>query len=90
MRRNILRGTFDTWGRESQNTISRLTVGIVGLGSVGSIVAEAISRIGIAQVTLVDPDKVEEHNLDRLLYGTVQDIGKLKVDLAARAMGREA
>ena len=85
-RRDILRRTFDTWGRETQRTISRLKVGIVGLGSVGCIVAEAIARIGVAQVTLIDPDTVEEHNLDRLLYGTVQDIGKLKVDVAAQAM----
>ena len=85
-RRDILRRTFDTWGRESQNAISRLRVGIVGLGSVGCIVAEAMARIGIAQVILIDPDKVEEHNLDRLLYGTVKDIGKLKVDVAERAM----
>ncbi len=89
-RRDILRRTFDTWGREAQQTISRLKVGIVGLGSVGCIVAEAIARMGVAQVTLIDPDKVEEHNLDRLLYGTVEDIGKLKVELAARAMRRNA
>ena len=90
LRRNILRRTFDTWGRESQNTIARLKVGIVGLGSVGCIVAEAVARIGITQVTLIDPDKVEEHNLDRLLYGTVKDVGKLKVELAAQAMRRNA
>ena len=88
LRRDILRRTFDTWGRESQDTISRLKVGIVGLGSVGCIVAEAMARIGIVQITLIDPDKVEEHNLDRLLYGTVNDIGKLKVDLAAEAIRR--
>ena len=90
LRKEVLKRTFDTWGRESQNTIARLKVGIVGLGSVGCIVAEAIARIGIVQVTLIDPDKVEEHNLDRLLYGTVRDIGKLKVDLAAQAMRRNA
>ena len=90
LRRNILRRTFDTWGPESQNTISRLRVGIVGLGSVGCVVAEAIARIGVAKVTLIDPDRVEEHNLDRLLYGTVKDIGKLKVDVAARKMKRNA
>ena len=77
-------------GVESQNTISRLRIGIVGLGSVGSIVAESIARIGIAKVTLIDPDRVERHNLDRLLYGTIHDIGKLKVDLAAQAMQRNA
>ena len=90
LRKEVLKRTFDTWGRKSQNTIARLKVGIVGLGSVGCIVAEAIARIGIKQVTLIDPDKVKEHNLDRLLYGTARDVGKLKVNLAAEAIQRNA
>ena len=89
-RRDILRRTFDTWGSESQDDISRLRVGIVGLGSVGCIVAESMARIGVSRVTLIDPDRVEEHNLDRLLYGTPSDIGKSKVHLAAQAMRRNA
>ena len=89
-RRNSLRRTFDTWGQQAQDTISRCRIGIVGLGSVGCIVAEALARIGVSEVTLIDPDRVEEHNLDRLLYGSRQDIGKLKVELAARAMRRNA
>ena len=89
-RREILRRTFDTWGKEPQDSIARLKVGIVGLGSVGCVVAEAIARIGVAQVTLIDPDKVEEHNLDRLLYASTRDIGRLKVKLARRAMRRNA
>ena len=86
LRREVLRRTFDTWGSASQTTIARLKVGIVGLGSVGCIVAEAIARMGIEQVTLIDPDKVEKHNLDRLLYATTENVGELKVDLAARVM----
>lgn len=89
-RKQILKRTFDTWGQKSQNDIARLKVGIVGLGSVGCIVAEAIARIGVAQVALIDPDKVEEHNLDRLLYGTPGDVGKLKVALAKSAMERNS
>lgn len=89
-RRRVLTRTYDTWGQETQNTISRLRVGIVGLGSVGCIVAETMARIGITQVTLIDPDRVEEHNLDRLIYATAKDIGELKVDLAARAMKHNA
>ena len=85
-RREILRRTFDTWGTQSQNEIARMKVGIVGLGSVGCIVAESIARIGVGNVTLVDPDHVEEHNLDRLLYATVKDIGRLKVELAEQEM----
>ena len=82
-RREVLRRTYDAWGHDSQNAVSRLRVGIVGLGSVGCIVAEAVARIGVGQLTLIDPDKVEEHNLDRLLYGTVDDIGRSKVELAS-------
>ena len=89
-RKEILMRTFDTWGCKSQNTIARMRVGIVGLGSVGCIVAEAVARIGIAQVTLIDPDGVEEHNLDRLIYGTTKDVGKLKVDLVAQKIKRNA
>ena len=85
-RRNILRRTFDTWGQGSQNTIARLKIGIVGLGSVGCVVAESMARIGIKQITLIDPDRVEEHNLDRLMYATTKDIGRLKVELAAEKM----
>ena len=85
-RREILRRTFDTWGVQSQNIIARMKVGVVGLGSVGCFVAESMARIGVSKVTLVDPDRVEEHNLDRLLYATVKDIGRLKVKLAEQEM----
>lgn len=88
--RRTLRRTFETWGADTQNMIARLTVGIVGLGSVGSIVAEAVARMGIGDVLLIDPDHVEEHNLDRLMFATSRDIGKLKVTLAAAAMRRHA
>lgn len=89
-RREVLRRTFDTWGTPAQNDISRMRFGIVGLGSVGCIVAEALARIGVSQLTLIDPDHVEEHNLDRLLYGTENDIGRPKVQLAAEVVKRHA
>ena len=87
-RREMLKRTYDSWGMETQNTISRLRVGIVGLGSVGCIVAESMARIGVSDITLIDADKVESHNLDRLLYGTEETIGALKV-LLARARIRQ-
>ena len=89
-RRQILKRTFDTWGRTAQSDIARLHVGIVGLGSVGCIVAESMARIGVSQVTLIDPDHVEVHNLDRLLFASERDIGRSKVAMAARAMRRHA
>ena len=89
-RRPALRRTYDTWGAEAQSLISRLHVGVVGLGSVGSVVTEALARVGVPVVTLVDPDVVEEHNLDRLLNATQHDVGRPKVDLAKAAFASHA
>src|SRR5690606_634664 len=45
--------TISAWGSKNQEDLSRLRVGIVGLGSVGSIVAEILARTGIANFTLI-------------------------------------
>ena len=89
-RREILKRTFDTWGEKNQNNIARMRVGIVGLGSVGGIVAEAMARIGVEEIVLIDPDKIKKHNLDRLIYGKVSDIGKLKVSVASEFIKEHA
>ncbi len=81
-RKVFLKRTFDTWGKKHQNNIARLKIGIVGLGSVGSIVAETLARLGVNNIVLIDPDKIKTHNLDRLLYGTKKHIGCYKVDVA--------
>lgn len=65
-----LRRTVSSWGQSVQNDLARLHVGIIGTGSVGSIVAEALARTGIARLTLIDFDTVEFVNLDRLLHAT--------------------
>ena len=85
-----LRRTVDTWGEQQQFVLASLRVGIVGLGSVGCVVAEALARIGVTDVLLVDADRVEEHNLDRLLYADPSTVGRFKVDLAAEELRRRA
>jgi hypothetical protein len=62
------------------------------LGSVGSIVSEALARLGIERVTLLDFDLLDEVNLDRTLGAGVEDVeaGIAKVQLAARCSSRSA
>ncbi|MYC81559.1 MAG: ThiF family adenylyltransferase [Acidobacteria bacterium] len=83
-RRPQLQRTIDSWGLAMQQRMARLRIGIVGLGSVGAVVAEALARMGVANLTLIDADKVETHNLDRLLNATSKDVGTYKAKLAAR------
>lgn len=80
--------TVSAWGAAAQADLARLHVGVVGLGSVGSIVAEALARLGIASLTLIDFDTLREHNLDRFLGGTEADLGSAKVAVAKRQLER--
>lgn len=80
--------TISAWGEKAQKEMTQLTVGIVGLGSVGSMVAEMLARKGFSKVVLIDFDRVEEKNLDRLMNVFTSDIGDLKVRAVARGMRR--
>lgn len=84
--------TVSAWGKDAQADMARLRIGIIGLGSVGSIVAEALARMGIVNVTLIDFDTFKEHNLDRTLNAFQEHSrGNLsKVSIAAQAIKRSA
>ena len=68
--------TRSVWGRYNQSLIANTHVGIIGLGSVGSIVAESLSRIGVSKITIIDPQYIETRNLDRTLGATAEDVEK--------------
>jgi len=57
------------FGTEGQGAISRVKVGIIGIGGTGSPVAEQLARLGVSDFVLVDPDKFSPSNLTRV-YGT--------------------
>lgn len=82
--------TVSVWGESRQADIARVHVGIIGLGSVGSLVAESLSRVGVGRLTLIDPDRIEERNLDRTLGATRTDVRLRtpKVFVSARMLKR--
>lgn len=84
--------TVSAWGQGNQDVLARLNVGVVGNGSVGMIIVEALARTGIGRLTLLDVDSVETVNLDRLLHSTPADAAsrRAKVELAAEAARRAA
>ena len=82
----MLSRTTDTWGPVHQADIARLRVGVVGVGSVGSMVAEALARIGVQHLVLIDGDRVDVSNLDRLIHARRHDVGKFKANLVAKRL----
>jgi tRNA threonylcarbamoyladenosine dehydratase len=51
---------------------------IVGLGGVGSWVAEALARSGVAALTLIDMDHVTESNINRQVQASGKTVGQAK------------
>lgn len=82
--REEFKRTRTAYGEDNHQKLSKLTIGIVGLGSVGSFVAESLARMGIEKIVLIDFDKIEKHNLDRQIGALGTDIGALKVDVSKR------
>jgi sulfur carrier protein ThiS adenylyltransferase len=63
------------------------TVGIIGLGGLGSNAAMMLVRSGVRHLVLADFDRVEQGNLARQLYFPDQ-LGKLKTEALAETLAR--
>ena len=70
-------------GEESMEKLKNSTVAIVGLGGVGGSAAEAICRMGVGRLILIDNDDVDDTNRNRQLFATAETVGMDKVDAAA-------
>lgn len=61
------------------------TVAVVGIGGVGSVTADMLTRCGVGKLILFDYDKVELANMNRLFF-TPDQAGLSKVEAAARTL----
>lgn len=84
--------TLSVWGEDKQELLESLRIGIVGLGSVGSLVAEGLARMGVRDFVLIDDDRLEERNLDRTIGARSLDaaLHRSKVNIAWRSIHQAA
>jgi len=76
------------FGARALEDLNELRVGIVGCGDTGSAVASLVARIGVSRLVLIDADRVDLTNLNRLHFSTRADAiaGRYKVDVVGDAI----
>ena len=83
MSRKWLERTETLFGTQTIDDLSHKRVAILGLGGVGGAAAEAICRMGVGTLILIDNDTVDITNLNRQLFATADMVGQSKC-LAAK------
>ncbi|MEQ1933786.1 MAG: ThiF family adenylyltransferase, partial [Fimbriimonadaceae bacterium] len=78
------------FGKGTTSILSRLSVAVVGCSGTGSMVVELLARLGVKRLVLIDPDHVEERNLNRILNSGKEDayLKRPKVEVLAKAIAR--
>ena len=81
----------DTYARQAAafgmpfvQTLQSLRVAVIGVGGTGSPTATLLARSGIGELVLIDPDNLEESNLNRVRGAARRDVGKNKAAILER------
>ena len=80
--------TAQAFGDKTVKQLASLTVGVVGTSGTGSWIIEQLSRLGVGKLVLVDPDEMEDKNLNRIINSRASDsaLSMPKVMVLAKAI----
>jgi tRNA A37 threonylcarbamoyladenosine dehydratase len=68
------------YGVQAAGRIKRSHVAIVGIGGVGSWIAEALARSGVGAISLLDMDHIAESNINRQVHALESTLGMAKIE----------
>ena len=73
-------------GEAGQRILSTLSCAIIGSGGTGSLIFEALLRLGVGKLLIIDPDRIEVSNLNRIIQAFEEDVRskRLKVEIMKR------
>ena len=66
-------------GRSALEQLGRVKIAVCGAGALGSLLVDGLVRQGVRQLTVIDRDRVEAHNIGTQLYGQ-SDVGAFKAE----------
>ncbi len=73
-----------TAGWEGQIKLLQSCIAIIGAGGLGGGIIEALARLGIGKLVLVDGDEFNETNLNRQVLNTETNLGTSKIEAAKK------
>jgi len=63
-----------------QEKLRRSTIGIAGMGGVGGLLAERLTRLGVGQLKIIDPETFERSNLNRQFGSSMLNLGQNRAE----------
>lgn len=84
------RRVAQVFGGGTYDRLRELRVAVIGCSGTGSPLIEQLARNCVGSLILVDPDRVEEKNLNRIVNSTMKDVHDHipKVEVAERAISQ--
>ncbi len=79
-------GIAKLYGFQGLAKFQRSHIIVIGIGGVGSWVAEALVRSGVGKLTLIDMDHISESNINRQLHALNSNLGMAKVAALANRL----
>lgn len=70
-------------GQGALAQLSKMCIGVVGASGTGSLVVELLVRAGVGEIRIFEFDKIDNHNLNRILHSRRRD-AEIHVDKASR------
>lgn len=77
-------GIARLYGTSQSDVLQNAHCCVIGIGGVGSWIAEALARSGIGAMTLIDLDEVCTTNTNRQIHANSNTVGQSKVTLMAQ------
>ncbi|MGL4483998.1 MAG: tRNA threonylcarbamoyladenosine dehydratase [Anaerovoracaceae bacterium] len=73
--------TIKILGKDAIDILNESRVAVFGLGGVGGSATEALVRVGVGNIDIIDKDIVDITNINRQIIATHNNIGRKKVDV---------
>ena len=74
------------FGLEQQERLHNAHVLVIGAGGLGCPLMQSLASAGVGTITVIDDDTVDITNIHRQILFGADDVGKLKVEVAAQRL----